>query len=182
MDLIERMYKTHPDVEFCVCTGGPELKGNNKAAIVRARELEAAGNANFKIYQNLKKNDYYRVLADSRVMFNCALQDWVSNTVSEADTLGTLTLYPAYRSFPEVFGNNNSHMYTPWSLLDAQDKLTQMLHDAQVGQLSKYSLGKISDWQNGTIDRTIDILEGNGEQWRRNSNNYRKHVATPKFL
>ena len=40
-----------------------------------------------KIYENLKKDEYYKILADSRVLFNCALQDWVSNTVSEADAL-----------------------------------------------------------------------------------------------
>ena len=56
-----------------------------------------------KIYENLKKDEYYEILADSRVLFNCALQDWVSNTVSEADSLGTNVLFPAYRSFPETF-------------------------------------------------------------------------------
>ena len=55
--------------------------------------------ANFKIYTGLKKDDYYNLLADSKVLFNCALQDWVSNTVSEADPFGTLTLYPHIEVF-----------------------------------------------------------------------------------
>lgn len=181
MDLIELAYKTNPAIEFCVCTGGPELKGNNKSAIDRALRLTKSKNANFKIYANLGKNDYYNIVADSRVLFNCALQDWTSNTVSEADTLGTLTLYPAYRSFPEVFANNHNHMYTPWSVEHAFSQLMNMMTDINKDCLDKYSLGKISDWQNGTIDRTIDIVSGTGEQWRRNSNNYRTVVAKPKY-
>lgn len=181
MDLIEKVNAIYPEIEFCVCTGGPELKGNNKQAIERARDLSRSSMVNFKIYQNLKKDDYYRILADSCVLFNCALQDWTSNTVSEADTLGALTLFPAYRSFPEVFANNHNHMYTPWSVDDAYDKLIEMFNSITEQKLDKYSLGKISDWQNGTIDRTLDIMLGNGEHWRRNSNDYRTKVAKPKF-
>ena len=116
------------------------------------------------------------MLADSTVLFNCALQDWVSNTVSEADTFGTLTLYPAYRSFPEVFANNPKNMYIPWSVEDAAERLEKMFVSP-----ATYKTGAVSDWQNGTIDRTLDIFEGKGEEWSRNTNDYRKHVATAKF-
>lgn len=176
MQLAQRFYKTHPDVEFAVFCGHPELKSNNPQNVEFARYLETSGTANFKIYTGLKKNDYYELLADSVVLFNCALQDWVSNTVSEADTFGTLTLYPAYRSFPEVFANNTDNMYLPWSLDDAEAKLTKMFANPTV-----YKTGAVSDWQNGTIGRTIDILEDNGSEWARNGNDYRKHIAKPKF-
>jgi len=60
----------------------------------------------------LKKDQYYDIVNNSKVLFNCALQDWTSNTVSEADALGCNVLFPAYRSFPEI---NNCHerMYIP---------------------------------------------------------------------
>jgi hypothetical protein len=32
------------------------------------------------IYEDLEKNEYYNIVNDSRVVFNCALQDWVSST------------------------------------------------------------------------------------------------------
>ena len=92
MDLIEDYGKYNRDVEFAVLSGGP-LRSNDEKYLSRAKELEKT--ANFKIYENLKKNEYYELLADSRVLFNCALQDWVSNTASEADALGTNCLYPA---------------------------------------------------------------------------------------
>ena len=177
MDLAEAFYKTHPLVEFAIFCGHPELKSNNPKYVERAKFLETSAIANFKVYTGLKKNDYYELLADSTVLFNCALQDWVSNTVSEADTFGTLTLYPAYRSFPEVFANNPKNMYIPWSVEDAASRLEAMFLNPD-----KYTTGKVSDWQDGTIDRTLDVLEQkNCKQWERNGNDYRKYVAKAKF-
>lgn len=158
--------------EFAILQGGP-LRSNNSKYIERARALEAQGK--LKIYENLKKNDYYNILNDSKVMFNCALQDWTSNTVSEADALGCNVLFPAYRSFPEIFANDHTRMYVPWSKEDAVLKLWQLLSKQHPDQ------GKISDWTNGTIDRYIDIMQGNGEQWRRDTNRYRDYVAEKKY-
>jgi len=141
--------------------------------VTRARMLESAGQV--KIYENLKKNDYYALLNDTRVLFNCALQDWVSNTVSEADTLGSNVLYPAYRSFPETFADDPERLYIPWSLDDAINKLTPLLQQPHTNQ------GLISDWTDGTVDRIVDILQGAGESWNRAGNRYRDHVSEPKY-
>ena len=108
-------------------------------------------------------------------MFNCALQDWVSNTVSEADALGCNVVYPAYRSFPETFANDYTRLYTPWSVDSAVEKILAGL-DAP-----SENMGKISNWTNGTIDRMIDIMQGTGEQWLRDGNRYRDHVAEAKY-
>jgi hypothetical protein len=170
MDLAEMNQDT--DVEFAVLQGGP-LRSNNPKYIKRARELEARGV--LKVYENLQKNDYYNILNDSRVMFNCALQDWTSNTVSEADALGTNVLFPAYRSFPEIFNNDHTRLYVPWSIVDADNKLNVLL------QTQHHNVGQISDWTNDTIDRYLDIMQGNGEQWNRNSNRYRDEVAKRKY-
>lgn len=181
MDLAQEYYKHDPEMEFAILCGHPELKSNNPEYVQRAEALENSDHANFKVYTGLKKNDYYNMLADSQVLFNCALQDWVSNTVSEADTMGCLTLFPAYRSFPEVFANNSNHLYVPWSIDDALFKLRRMAADIERNVLSDYNLGKISDYQNGTIDRTIDVMEGKGEQLYRDSTTFRKYVAMKKY-
>ncbi len=173
MDLIEAWHRNNmPATEFAVLSGGP-LRSNNPRYLERAAQLEARGM--LKIYKDLKKNDYYDIVNDSRVLFNCALQDWVSNTVSEADALGCNVLYPAYLSFPETFANDHTRMYIPWSEQHAFDKLTQLLDKPHPGQ------GKISDWNDGTIDRVLDIIEGNGESWNRSGNRYRDHVAPAKY-
>jgi len=174
MDLIEEYHRRNPDsgVEFAVLSGGP-LRSNNSKYLDRAYKLEAEGK--LKIRKDLNKNQYYAIVNDSRVLFNCALQDWVSNTVSEADALGCNVLYPAYRSFPETFANDHTRMYIPWSMDDALAKLDVLLHQPSP------NMGKISDWNNGTIDRIIDIMEDTGEQWNRAGNRYRDHVAGAKY-
>ena len=174
MDLIEAWRERYPskDVEFVVCSGG-ELKSNNDSYMARTRKMVEDGK--LVIYDNLDKNKYYEIVNDSRVVFNCALQDWVSNTVSEADALGCNVLYPAYRSFPETFANDPERLYIPWSIDDAIAKLDVLLKKAHP------NMGKISDWTDGTIDRICDILEGKGEKYRRISSDYRKHTREAKY-
>jgi hypothetical protein len=179
MDLIEEWDRRHeaavpnsPKVEFAIFSGA-KLKSNNDSYMKRTRDLQERGL--LTIYEDLNKNDYYNLLADSRVLFNCALQDWVSNTVSEADTLGCNVLYPAYRSFPETFSNDYERLYVPWSINDAIRKLMPLLKEPHV------NMNNISRWTDGTIDRVVDILEGNGEQWKRMSTDYRKHTRESKY-
>jgi glycosyltransferase involved in cell wall biosynthesis len=171
MDMIERL-KPYHDIEFCVLSGGP-LRSNDELILQRARELEQKGM--LTIHENLKKNQYYELLADSRVLFNCALQDWVSNTASEADALGTNCLYPAYRSFPETFANDAECLYIPWSTVDADTKLIKMLNKP------RENLGKLSDWTSGTIDRCLDIMLDDSSQWYRGGIRYRNHVTESKY-
>ncbi len=174
MDLIEAWRERYPskDVEFVVCSGG-ELKSNNDSYMARTRKMAEDGK--LVIYDNLDKNKYYEIVNDSRVVFNCALQDWVSNTVSEADALGCNVLYPAYRSFPETFANDPERLYIPWSIDDAIAKLDVLLKKAHP------NMGKISDYTDGTIDRICDILEGNGNKYLRISSDYRKHTREAKY-
>ena len=174
MDLIEAWNVRYPskDVEFVVCSGG-ELKSNNDSYMARTRKM--VENGKLVIYDNLDKNKYYEIVNDSRVVFNCALQDWVSNTVSEADALGCNVLYPAYRSFPETFANDPERLYIPWSIDDAITKLDVLLKKAHP------NMGKISDYTDGTIDRICDILEGKGSKYLRISSDYRKHTREAKY-
>ena len=178
MDLIERYHALAdsldylPWVEFALFSGA-RLRSNNASYMERTRRLQAEGK--LVIYEDLEKNDYYDLLNDTRVLFNCALQDWVSNTVSEADTLGANVLYPAYRSFPETFANDHERLYVPWSLDDAVQKLVPLLRHPHK------NMGRISDYNDGTIDRICDILEGKGESMLRMSKDYRKHVAPAKY-
>jgi glycosyltransferase involved in cell wall biosynthesis len=173
MDLIDMFHEQGPvGVEFCIYSGGP-LRSNNPEYIARAREMEAAGK--LKIYDNISKNEYYAHLNNTRVLFNCALQDWVSNTVSEADTLGCNVLYPAYRSFPETFANDPNRLYIPWSIDDAYHKMQNLLRGPH------HNMGLISDWNNATVDRIVDIVTGGGEQWNRAGARYRDHTAEAKY-
>jgi hypothetical protein len=174
MDLIEAWHANTslPKVEFCLYSGA-KLKSNNDSYMERTRKLQAEGK--LVIHEDLEKNEYYALLNDTRVLFNCALQDWVSNTVSEGDTLGANVLYPAYRSFPETFANDKDRLYIPWSIDDAMMKLVSLLTHPHK------NMGKISEWNDGTIGRCLDIMQGNGEQWLRDSVDYRNHTRGNKY-
>jgi hypothetical protein len=174
MDLIEAWYEVYPDdeIEFSLFIGS-KLRSNDSSYMTRTRQLQEAGK--LVIYEDLKKDQYYELLADSRVLFNSASQDWTSNTVSEADALGTNVLFPAYRSFPEIFAKDPDRMYIPWSIPDAIQKLEKLLVEPH------QNMGKISDWTDGTIDRIIDILTGTGETWNRSTNNYRTRLLENKY-
>jgi hypothetical protein len=173
MDLIEMYHElTSEPCEFAIYSGGP-LRSNNPEYVERARRMEAEGR--LKIFDNISKNEYYAHLNNTRVLFNCALQDWVSNTVSEADTLGANVLYPAYRSFPETFANDPNRLYVPWSIDDAYHKMCNLL------QTPHHNMGLISNWNNGTVDRIVDIITGQGHQWDRSGPRYRDHVPHEKY-
>jgi glycosyltransferase involved in cell wall biosynthesis len=173
MDVIEEYNRRHPNtVEFVLCSGG-KLRSNNDSYMKRTRKLEEENK--LTIYEDLDKNSYYEILNDSRVLFNCALQDWVSNTVSEADTLGCNVLYPAYRSFPETFANDHERLYIPWSVEDAVNKLETLIKKPHI------NMGKISDYTDKTIDRIVDIITGNGEKFLRMTPDYRKYTKESKF-
>lgn len=171
MDVAEQLGPTL-NVEFAVLSGGP-LRSNNPIYLERAYELQKRGI--LKIYDNLSKNEYYKILADSRVLFNCALQDWVSNTVSEADALECNVLFPAYRSFPETFANDAERLYVPWSQQDAVNKMIRLLREPH------RNIGKISTWTSGTMDRILDIMLGQGEEWYRGGNRYRDYTSQSKY-
>ncbi len=176
MDLIEEFLgnrRNKTAYEFTLLSGG-SLKSNDQTALARARDLQSKGL--LVIHENLAKNEYYNFLNNSKVVFNCALQDWTSNTVSEADTLGCNVLFPAYRSFPEIFANDHTRLYVPWSLEDALNKLELLLIKPSE------NIGKISDWTDGTVDRICDIIEGTGEQWNRSSGIYREYTREAKYI
>ena len=174
MDLIEEWHSKFSTmgVEFAVFSGGP-LRSNDAGYLERARRMQSEGK--LVIYENLAKNQYYDLLNDSRVLFNCALQDWTSNTISEADALGCNVLFPAYRSFPETLANDHTRMYIPWNLSDVINKLHYLLVDRHA------RTGLLSDWTDGCIDRYIDIMLGQGEQWRRDSRDYRNYTNQSKY-
>ena len=174
MDIVEMVKAINPNIEFALLSGGP-LRSNNQKYLDRALQMEADGK--LTILKDLQKNEYYSVVNDSKVMFNCALQDWVSNTVSEADALGCNVVYPAYRSFPETFANDHTRLYMPWSKEDAINKILKGI------EAPSKNMGKISDWTNGTIDRMIDIMRERqqGDKWLRSGNRYRDHVAEEKY-
>ena len=58
----------------------------------------AKRNDRFIVNENLTKDQYYAILAQSSIQFSSALQDWVSFTCVEATMFGCDIVYPDFRS------------------------------------------------------------------------------------
>lgn len=172
MEIALKLKDSFPRIVFSVLSGKP-LTSNNPELVKRARELQSQGV--LEIWENLNKNSYYELLNDTRVLLNTALQDWTSNTVSEADALGANVLFPSYRSFPEVFANCGDRLYVTWSQEDIESKLLKLLDSPHP------KMGEISNWNTNTMDRIIDIVTGQGEQWNRSQSNYRTYLRGNKY-
>lgn len=173
LEVANRILKIDPTVEFAILCGG-KLRSNDPSIVDELFEFAAFDHPTFVIHENLSKNDYYHILNHSKVLFNCALQDWVSNTISEADAMGTAYVYPAYRSFPETCFNNKDQLYVPWSVEDAVEKTMKLLNS------DTYEAGKVSDYQDKTVERTLEIMFGSSTQYSRTGKSYRKFVAESK--
>lgn len=153
LEVVRRAQERMPDYEFCICTSATTLRSNDKNALIAARG--AAQRGAIKIYEGLSKDEYYAILADSRIHFNCAKQDFISNTLNEASALGTPSVLPAFLSFPEAVNNDERFLYAPWSIESAIDRLIQTSINPPLDKVS-YS----ADYHHATLDRVIDHFEG----------------------
>jgi glycosyltransferase involved in cell wall biosynthesis len=150
LDLVE--YRD--DLKFAICTGSPKLTSNVSNIVRRAYKV-AEKKRNLTIFEGLEKPEYYAILAQSRVQFNCALQDWVSFTLLEALTYGCKPLYPCFRSFPEGLNWDQRVLYRPNDLHDANLKLDALLHDKSPGYDRAES---ILAYHDKTLNRIANII------------------------
>jgi glycosyltransferase involved in cell wall biosynthesis len=159
LDLVEKMNNENADIDFVIATGGATLRGE-PSAIDRANQLLIDNK--LKISVNLTKEQYYDLLVNSRAHINTGRQDWISVTLLEASALGTPSLCPAFRSFPEALNNNEKQMFVPWSLDDCAIKLLDLVDN---GCDNVEYASKIHD---DSMNRTIDVLLGlpEGEKCR----------------
>lgn len=164
LDIVEE----NKDLQFQILQGGP-LRSNNIQILDRLQKKYP----NLAIHTNLSKKDYYQYLKNSRVLFNCALQDWTSNTISEADALGCNVVVPNYRSFPEICNNDERKMFVCWSKRDAVAKLKEALK-------KPINVGAISDWTNLTNQRILHTIVDKSLSWYRGWN-YRDNLVECKY-
>ncbi len=170
LDVVSHCAKFNPNIKFEILQGSGTLKSDDKTFLKRLAGY-VKENSNLSVRTGLKKNVYYSRLAASKVLFNTSLQDWVSNTASEADALGCKLVLPAYRSFPECTRSNPSQLYIPWSVEDAVEKLVKAVNSKDQPNF------KFSDHTSKTMDRIIKICKGQGADYERSSSDYRKHAV-----
>jgi hypothetical protein len=148
LDLVE---SDDQGLKFAICTGHPQLKGTDSAAVRRANTLAQKGK--LRIYENCTKEQYYQALSSAKVQINTAKQDWVSFTLLEALTFGCMPLYPNFRAFPETLFYNQDHLYNPEELGSAQVKLMTLLDSPPNERQFQDYRTSILNLHDGTLDR-----------------------------
>lgn len=139
-------------VKAAICTGHKELKGDDHAAVQRALEMKEHGKLD--IFTDMGKPQYYAVLANSHVQFNCSLQDWVSFTLLEALAYGCVPLYPNFRAMPSTLHYEEDNLYRPFDLGHAEYKLKALLNRAKKFPLAN----EILTYHDGTLARIADLM------------------------
>lgn len=107
--------------EFIMTTSSKKIRSNADYLVEQIKDAEDEGV--IRLFTEMSKEGYYRLLLDSKVQFNCALQDWVSFTLLEAVTFGCFPVYPMRRSFPQALQHVPEFLYRPGDVDDAIDRI-----------------------------------------------------------
>jgi glycosyltransferase involved in cell wall biosynthesis len=121
IEVARAVKNARPDVTFVVCTSAPTMRSNGLellSVLSRAYDDQVV-----EVHENLSKEEYYAILCESKVQFNCASQDWVSFTLLEASAAGCFPVYPKFRSFPETLLDQDLYMYEHLNVESAAAKV-----------------------------------------------------------
>ena len=126
LEVIDKFLNQNPSWEWVVTTSGKEFR-SNLSGVVEMFENYSKNNPRLKLLNDLSKEQYYQTIAESKIMFNSSLQDYVSWTSIEAHTFGTQFVCPNFRSFPDFA--RDFQMYHPFDVKDALDTLEVVVYD-----------------------------------------------------
>jgi hypothetical protein len=129
--MLETIQDTFSDARFVVCTSAPQLRSNNPSLVTLLKAAIAKYPTRIELREGLTKEEYYAILCESKVQFNCANQDFVAITLLEASVAGCYPIYPYFRSFPETFLWNKGHefMYGHLDQGHAVGAICDVVHD-----------------------------------------------------
>lgn len=119
--VIKKFLQFNPGWQFIITTSADELR-SSIPDVPGVFERYAQQESRFVIKTNLSKFDYYHILKEAKIQFNCSLQDYVSWTMLEASYFGCALIYPNFRSFPEILPEK--HLYRAFDVEDASTSLS----------------------------------------------------------
>jgi glycosyltransferase involved in cell wall biosynthesis len=110
--------ETHDEWNWAVTTSASIFRSNDPKALITLQMVTRDFPDRFHMLAGLSKEDYYQMLRNAAIQFNCASQDYVSWTLLEASAFGCDLAYPNFRSFPECVPPSRLYRY-----LDVADAL-----------------------------------------------------------
>lgn len=125
MDLVDIVRRERKDIFFSVSTGQPKITSNDPALLLRLVEYVKAGK--ILLHEDMDRTSYYDLLGRSRIIFNSALQDWISYVLLDGVINGCMPLFPKWLSFPNALNHDGRFLYENMSLEDAKKKLYALI-------------------------------------------------------
>jgi glycosyltransferase involved in cell wall biosynthesis len=158
LQVAREVKKFRPDVNFVVTTSARKIRSNGKHLLTLLNQALADGVVELR--ENQTKEQYYATLCESKIQFNCALQDWVSFTLLEASVAGCYPIYPKFRSFPETlnYEKDGVFMYNPWSVGDAVSSVLVALDIVSFGPASIKKRSWIHKRYDDTWKRMTNVM------------------------
>lgn len=127
LELIVSVLKERNDIDFAICTGQPRITSNDPALVTALKKVEETYPYNVKVCADLTLRKYYSILRESKVLFNCALQDWISYVALDAAINDCAPLLPQYLTFPDVVERDERLLYKNLDVADAKTKLYNLV-------------------------------------------------------
>jgi hypothetical protein len=161
-----KVIEAMPDVKFAIANPRAGRPISNDPDVVK--HLNRKPYANLVIVDTSKKKDYYELLANAKVQFNCALQDWVSWTLLEAITFECFPVYPIWRDFPYELEEVPESLYEKGNVGEAVERIRHGL-DSRF----PYALDKRVHYHNATWPTFIKLMNLQSDRYEQNNKNYR---------
>jgi len=156
--LVEAMKKVDDSdrYEFVVTTSAPTLRSNDYR-LGQALSM-AVDSGRITLLEGLSKKDYYKELCKAEFLFNCASQDYVSFGLLEGLTFGCTPVYPAFRSFVEVFKEHPQFLYPHGDSYEAAIKIAE-LHYKHGGGITDRERDELLLPFSYSVDKMVTIME-----------------------
>jgi len=107
---------------------------------------------NIVICENLSKEQYYKLLAESEVMISTTSEENFGYCAVEALAVGTKVLLPNSFSHPEIVEENNMFLYNNYD--EIEPKLTKLLST----KIVNYELSKMVEPYEGVVRKWLEIM------------------------
>ena len=118
------------------------------------------GDLNVEIRENVPKEEYLSILAQSKVSFNCAKQDFVGYVQLDALAMGCQVLLPDYLTFPDLVRGDRMYLYEPGNVCAALDKLKYLMSIElpPVGTTSPALYDRYGAKYERSVARMVDVM------------------------
>lgn len=132
LEVAKAFLKQNPDWTWLIVSSG-NISGKFKEFYYDVSNTLPFREGRLQVHEKISKGTYYSMLADSKIQFNCSLQDYVSWTALEASVFKCNLVYPNFRSFKELFYGDMTYM--PFNVNSALEKLEMLKNAEMTGDL-----------------------------------------------